>query len=132
MLAVTGELNRFIYRPLPMEWVEIPAGEFIMGSVYGFNESPVHSVYLDTYNIGKYEVTNRQYLQCVTAGICEAPANKIYSTTEYTDHPVNDVSWGDADTFCRWNDKNGRLPTEAEWRKLPVERMGVLIHGARG
>ena len=34
------------------------------------NEQPQHPVYLDEYQIGKYEITHRQYDQCVKAGIC--------------------------------------------------------------
>ena len=78
---MTGNLNRLIYRPVNMEdyWVTIPAGEFQMGSSDKqiadalitcpncdfLNERPQHVVYLDAYQIGKYEVTNIQYFQCV-------------------------------------------------------------------
>ncbi|MFQ5629382.1 MAG: SUMF1/EgtB/PvdO family nonheme iron enzyme [bacterium] len=45
-----------------IEWVEIPAGSFIMGDDNGrFDEKPAHEVFLNTYEIGKYEVTNREY-----------------------------------------------------------------------
>ena len=119
-LAATGQLNRWIYRPLRMEWVSIPAGEFLMGSLDGdpgarADEFPQHQVALSAYRIGKYEVTNRQYAQCVRAGVCRAPSTSRYLDPEYEDHPVVYINWEDANTFCQWNDSNGRLPTEAEW-----------------
>lgn len=118
ILAMTGNLDSVIYRPVDMEnyWVTIPAGEFQMGSENGDdNEKPVHTVNVDEFQIGKYEVTNRQYVQCVRAGICTSPSNEIYNVKEYELHPVTDVSWYDATTYCGW--VGGRLPTEAEWEK---------------
>ncbi len=118
ILAMTGQLNFLIYRPVDMDayWVAIPAGEFQMGSENGADdEKPVHTVYLDEFQIGKYEVTNRQYYQCVKAGACSSPANKTYTAPDYELHPVTDVSWNDANDYCEWG--GGRLPTEAEWEK---------------
>ncbi len=51
------------------EMVVVEAGAFIMGrtmtgddALYGLDsELPQHSVWLDTYQIGKYEITNKQY-----------------------------------------------------------------------
>lgn len=118
-LALTGQLNRFIYRPLDMQnyWVTIPAGEFLMGSDTGANdEKPVHAVSLDSFEIGRYEVTNRQYAQCVRAGVCNQPDNiYYYPNAVYALHPVTDVSWFDAQTYCEWI--GGELPTEAQWEK---------------
>ena len=42
--------------------VLIPAGELLMGSENGEkDEQPVHRVFLDTYEIDLYMVTNEQY-----------------------------------------------------------------------
>ncbi len=138
-LAATGQWSQIFYRPLPMEWVTVPAGKFLMGSsdaeiavVYEacpscdvLHEQPQHSVYLDQYQIGRYEVTNKQYRQCVCAGICNTPNNTEYDNSEFDDYPVTDVDWEDARTFCEWI--GGRLPSEAEWEKAahgPTQNSG--------
>ena len=42
--------------------IEVKEGNFIMGSDEGLNdEKPLHTVYLDNYYIGKYEVTVEQF-----------------------------------------------------------------------
>ena len=50
---------------IPGEMITIPAGSFEMGRPYTDtgcdDELPVHTVYLDRYQIGKYQVTNGEY-----------------------------------------------------------------------
>jgi len=49
---------------VPGELVDVLAGTFQMGDPWdegSDDEVPVHSVYLDAYQIGKYEVTNQEY-----------------------------------------------------------------------
>jgi len=115
VLAMTRKFDRLVYRPedvMPVDnWVTIPAGEFQMGSENGdSNEIPVHPVYVDEFQIWKYEITNKQFNQCIRSGVCTG--NLV---TAKLDHPVVNVNWYDAETFCEW--AGGRLSAEAEWEK---------------
>ena len=100
-----------------VEMVLVPEGEFTMGSDDGSaDEKPVHQVFLDTYYIDKYEVTNALYKACVDAGVCEEPSDtENYNNSQYAQHPVVYVNWNKANEYCEW--RGARLPTEAEWEK---------------
>ena len=77
------------------------------------NSQPVRQVTLDAYWIDKYEVTKRQYQQCVDLEVCSKPS--IAFGADYDQHPVFGVTWYQAETYCDWVE--GRLPSEAEWEK---------------
>jgi formylglycine-generating enzyme required for sulfatase activity len=80
------------------------------------DEKPAHQIFLDTYYIDKYEVTNAAYKICVEAGVCDQPTDTdTYNNSQYAQHPVVYVNWYMAETYCEW--QGARLPTEAEWEK---------------
>jgi len=106
----------------PPGMVLIPAGEFPMGCVPDDpaceeREKPRRQVYLDAFYIDRTEVTAAQYRACAKAGVCAVPTkyDSTWRTKGHDNHPMNGVTWNDADTYCRWAKK--RLPTEAEWEK---------------
>lgn len=100
---------------ITLEMVEIPGGQFIMGSPDGEekrrnNESPQHQVTLPSFFMSRYTVTQAQY-QVIT--------RKNPSKFKGENRPVDCVSWNDAAKFCQKlsqkTGRNYRLPTEAEW-----------------
>lgn len=135
--------------PKPLEFARIPAGTFVMGSHPSEvgstpREQPAHSVTLTRdFWLSRHEVTVAQFAEFVdaTGYLTEAEADPkggwifVRETGETVqdpdvdwknpghpqerDCPVVQVSWIDAEAFCRWRGKRDRrsyrLPTEAEW-----------------
>jgi len=91
-------------------------------------ETPQHEVTLLAFKIGKYLVTNAQYLRFV-----EATGRRWLAEDgrrpERANCPATYVTWHDARAYCAWltdawraegkiaGDEVVRLPTEAEWEK---------------
>jgi formylglycine-generating enzyme required for sulfatase activity len=121
------------------EWVEIPAGEFWMGtasedipaliqkyggkSEYYQAEVPLHRLYLPAYHMAITPVNNTQYALFVRDAGQRPPQHWRADAPPrgLENHPAVNVSWYDAMTYCRWlSEKIGRpvfLPSEAEWEK---------------
>jgi tetratricopeptide (TPR) repeat protein len=66
------------------------------------------------FRIARTEVTNAQYAQCVTAGVCSEPVDpRAHQLAAYANHPVVYVSLEQAREYAAW--VGGSLPTETQW-----------------
>ena len=128
------ELTLDLGNKVTMKLVQIPAGNFLMGSPeseqkeaaksaaspglkeedarkWFANESPQHEVTISKpFYMGIYDVTQEQYEQVM---------GQNPSTVKGPQNPVETVSWDDAVEFCKkLSAKTGKtvvLPTEAQW-----------------
>ncbi len=133
---LTGQkIQKIKVRPPFIKMVFVEGGTFQMGDTWGdggSDEKPVHTVTVDSFYIGKYEVTQPEYLL-----IMKNNPSHFTGGGDFFPHPVEQVSWYDAVNFCNQLSiheglepcytikdtdvtcdftKNGyRLPTEAEW-----------------
>ena len=121
-----GGLPRVVANTVGMGLALIPPGRFQMGSPdtetgHREHEGPRHEVILrKPFYLGIYPVTQGQFEKVMGRN----PAAFTRGHGGGPDHPVESVSWADADRFCRMlsempderiHGRVYRLPTEAEW-----------------
>jgi sulfatase modifying factor 1 len=126
--------------PVPNHLVRIEGGEFEMGDTFGDGESdekPLHTVKVNTFYLGRNEVSLGEFRQFINATMYPTDADKkgksrVYnsSANKWEDkdgvnwrcdvegevrpgsednHPVIHVSWNDAIAYCNWRSQQEGL-----------------------
>ncbi len=105
-----------------IDWVEIPAGEFLYGKEKERRSS-------DLFFISRYPVTNAQYQAFINAGGYESDRwwenlkrpEPEKSRWDHPNRPRTEIDWYEAVAFSRWLAAMRNLPirlaTEEEWEK---------------
>ena len=74
------------------------------------NEKPAHRVYVDAFYLGKYEVTQREWMAVMGTNPSQFKGDNL---------PVESVNWDEVREYLKklsqLTGKKFRLPTEAEW-----------------
>ena len=117
--------------------IHVEGGTFMMGSDLGEDnecntnddypalvQKPVHQVTLSSFSIGRYEVTQEEWIAVTGRSLTEFKSDRM---------PVKRVCWRDCQDFIKKLNKltgmDFRLPTEAEWEF--AARGGNESHGYR-
>jgi sulfatase modifying factor 1 len=137
--------TNFTYNPViafhsGMELAFVKGGTFVMGAGNRRYAKPKHEVTLDSFYIGRYEITNEQFCKFlneygtdyvkegkykgkemvphnryndISMNEIEKKGKRWRAKDGYRKYPVIQVTWYGAYEFCRYY--GGSLPTEAQW-----------------
>jgi len=129
------EARQILMNSIGMEFIEIPAGEFLMGAPSTEDgarddETPQHQIKITKpFRLGKFEVTQQEYERVMGRNpsffSATGKGKEKVAGMDTKRFPVEQVSWDEAVEFCRKlselpAEKSARrayrLPTEAEWQ----------------
>jgi len=104
-LARLGDPRPAVMTVEAMEWCEVPAGPFQMGSLDSDelaydDEKPLHEQHTSAFKLARFPVTNAQYRQFVQAG--------GYAKARYWAHAGE--RWTKADGYLDWSNKARTTP----------------------
>lgn len=93
--------------PVPETMVFIPGGEFLMGDHHdGMSNAPTHLVYVNSFYMSRYEITNQQYCNYLNSafseGLIEVRSGIVYAAPGGTE-PYFDTNNSDGDSQVEYS-----------------------------
>ena len=122
---------------IKLDMVLIPEGNFLMGASESELDSrdlerPQHQVKVSTFFMGRYRVTQEQWLALATLPQVDRELKPDPSAFKGDQRPVERVNWYEAKEFCARLSKHTareyRLPSEAEWEYACRAGMTTPFH----
>lgn len=130
---------------MEIEWLEIPAGEFLFGlsekqakefrhqmvhaapdinETFLARETPQLTIHLPTFYISRYPITRIQFFEFISATQQFKEYLPHLDELESINHPMT-CNWHGARDFCSWI--GARLPSTYEWEKAARGTDGRLF-----
>lgn len=134
-----------VLRAFDQQRVLVPAGPAILGCMEGdldcaADEPKAREVDVPAFRIDLFEVSAQQYAICVRKGGCTDDGLRGFQLGDgpFTisprcswgqplrlNHPINCVTYGQAERYCHW--AGGRLPRPEEWEKAARGSKGRIF-----
>ena len=111
-----GNSDNGISGDIPLEMVLISGGSFTMGSDAAGDApciapKPAHTVHVNSFYMGKYQVTQAQYYSVMGENPSFFQAPNLSNGMSGNNHPVENVNWYNAVEFCnKLSGKEGLTP----------------------
>lgn len=125
--------------PISVEMLPIPAGAFSMGDSFVEGDSaerPVHTVTLDSFAMGKYEITNGQYRDFLNSareqGLVTVTKGVVYKSGSATSYPYCDTSTSDPYSWIVYSDNTFSVRTKGGKDMTNHPMVCVSWYGAVG
>jgi formylglycine-generating enzyme required for sulfatase activity len=116
---------------VPRNMVLIPAGSYDMGDTFNeghTDELPVHSVYISSFYMDRYEVTKSMWDDVYAWALVNGYSFDNTGSGKETNHPVHYITWYDIVKWCNARSEiEERIPyyyTDSE--KINIYRTGQL------
>lgn len=91
-------------------------------------DAPTHTVHLDAFHIGKYEVTKAEWDEVRAWGLVNGYTDIATGSGKASNHPIQSISWWDAIKWCNARSQmEGLTPVYVVKNSIEVMKTGTTV-----